>query len=173
MPQRADISLRWLSDRGFNTLGGSFYDCKTHEAMCENLGKWMDGLLKTPGSRGVMYTTWQNGRNCGNYEFLEAFADEFRRLRAAGREPGRGSAQVRVGSWTAPTYGFGDPDPIPCTETTRYPYPRFDDCARTASPKAWTTVELENDKLLVTILPQPSSSATSPSAARGCLAASS
>ena len=64
------------------------------------------------------------------------------------------AVQLRIGSWTAPTYGFGDPDPIPCTETTRYPYPRFDDCARTASPKAWTTVELENEKLLITILPQ-------------------
>ena len=64
------------------------------------------------------------------------------------------AAQLRVGSWTAPTYGFGDPDPVPCTETTRYPYSRFDSCERTATPKAWTTVELENDKLLVTILPQ-------------------
>lgn len=68
--------------------------------------------------------------------------------------PGAGAVSVRIGSWTAPTYGFGDPDPVPCTETTRYPYARFDDCARTATPKAWTTVELENERLLVTILPE-------------------
>ena len=35
-----------------------------------------------------------------------------------------GAAQVRVGSWTAPTCAFGDPDPIPCTETTHDLPPR-------------------------------------------------
>lgn len=94
--KKCDTSLQWLSKRGFKTLGGAFYDRPTREAMCENLGRWTKSLLETPGSRGVMYTTWQNGRNCGNYRFLEAFADEFRRLCAAER------AQACAGPEAAP-----------------------------------------------------------------------
>lgn len=31
-------------------------------------------LRANPKGRGIMYTTWQNGRDCGNYVFLEDFA---------------------------------------------------------------------------------------------------
>lgn len=64
------------------------------------------------------------------------------------------AVKCTVGRRAFRTYPFSDPDPIPCTETTRYPYPRFDDCAATSDTVEWTVVELESDQLLVTILPQ-------------------
>ena len=65
-----------------------------------------------------------------------------------------GSATVSVGEWEAPTYAFGDRDPVPCTETTRYPYARYDSCATNAVLRRWKRVDLENDRIRVTILPE-------------------
>ncbi len=51
------------------------------------------------------------------------------------------------------TYPFSDPDPIP-NFSKIYPYYRFDGFTNTAVNKKWKVVELENDYLRLTILPE-------------------
>ena len=53
-----------------------------------------------------------------------------------------------------PTYPFSDPNPVPATDTTRFPYFFFDGTSATSVPKKWKAVILENDKIKVTILPE-------------------
>jgi len=52
------------------------------------------------------------------------------------------------------TYPFFDPDPVPATEKTRYPYFFIDGTSAVGTPRRWKAVVLENDKVKVTILPE-------------------
>ena len=52
------------------------------------------------------------------------------------------------------TYPFSDPDPVPATDRTRYPYFFFDGTSATGAPRVWKAVVLENDKVKVTVLPE-------------------
>ena len=63
-------------------------------------------------------------------------------------------ASVREELLPLPTYGFGDPDPVPCTQEKRYPYWRFDGSTDVAETKSWRAVILENEYVKVTMLPE-------------------
>ena len=63
-------------------------------------------------------------------------------------------AWVDVGTMRMKTYPFSDPDPVPATGETRYPYFRYDGSTDRAEPREWKTVALENDRLRVTLLPE-------------------
>lgn len=52
------------------------------------------------------------------------------------------------------TYPFSDPDPIPKPDTKVYPYYRFDGFTDKPVQKEWKVVELENDYIKLTILPE-------------------
>lgn len=66
----------------------------------------------------------------------------------------RPGASVREEMLVLPTYGFGDPDPVPCTQEKRYPYFRYDGSSALSAPKAWRAVVLENEHVKVTMLPE-------------------
>lgn len=51
------------------------------------------------------------------------------------------------------TYPYSDPDPVPATSEKRYPYFRFDGTTTQAVNRAWRTVELESDRMVLTFLP--------------------
>ena len=70
---------------------------------------------------------------------------------AAGAAGGR--ATVREYRKIIRTYPFSDPNPIPQMGRI-YPYFRFDGYTDTPVDREWTVVELENDYLRVTILPE-------------------
>ena len=65
-----------------------------------------------------------------------------------------GAAAVRQGTMRVKTYPFGDPDPVPATAETRYPYFRYDGSSVEGREADWRFVTLENDRLSVTLLPQ-------------------
>ena len=69
----------------------------------------------------------------------------------SGAEPGR--ATVREYKKVFRTYPFSDPNPIPQVGRI-YPYFRFEGYTDTPVDREWTVVELENDYLRVTILPE-------------------
>lgn len=52
------------------------------------------------------------------------------------------------------TYPFSDPDPIPKPDAKIYPYYRFDGFTDKPVQKEWKVVELENDYIKLTILPE-------------------
>ncbi|MFH6997082.1 DUF5107 domain-containing protein [Flavobacterium sp. FlaQc-57] len=52
------------------------------------------------------------------------------------------------------TYPFADPDPIPKPDTKFYPYFRFDGFTDKPVQKEWKVIELENDYIKLTILPE-------------------
>ena len=52
------------------------------------------------------------------------------------------------------TYPFSDPDPIPKPDTKIYPYYRFDGFTDKPVQKEWKVIELENDYIKLTILPE-------------------
>ncbi|WP_268848296.1 DUF5107 domain-containing protein [Flavobacterium aestivum] len=52
------------------------------------------------------------------------------------------------------TYPFSDPDPIPKPDSKIYPYYRFDGFTDKPVQKEWKVVELENDYIKLTILPE-------------------
>jgi lipopolysaccharide biosynthesis regulator YciM len=52
------------------------------------------------------------------------------------------------------TYPFSDPDPIPKPDSKIYPYYRFDGFTDKPIQKEWKVVELENDYIKLTILPE-------------------
>jgi len=62
--------------------------------------------------------------------------------------------RVDVGTMRMKTYPFSDPDPVPATAETRYPYFRYDGSTDSAEPHDWQTVVLENDRIRVTLLPE-------------------
>jgi hypothetical protein len=59
-------SLGSFSGLGFHTLAGAYYDTGS----LENPAGWLEALAGTPGSLGIMYTTWRN-----DYSLLGAFGD--------------------------------------------------------------------------------------------------
>ena len=75
-------------------------------------------------------------------------------LACVGAWAGLGDARVNVGEMAVKTYPFGDPDPVPATATTRYPYFRYDGSSVDGATQTWQTVTLENDRLRVVLLPQ-------------------
>ena len=52
------------------------------------------------------------------------------------------------------TYPFSDPSPMPDASSKIYPYFRYDGFTSTPQQKEWKVVELENDFIKVTILPE-------------------
>ncbi len=64
-----------------------------------------------------------------------------------------GRATVREYRKALRTYPFSDPDPIPNAGRI-YPYFRFDGFTDRPVDKEWTVVELENDWIRVTVLPE-------------------
>jgi len=52
------------------------------------------------------------------------------------------------------TYPFSDPDPIPKPDSKIYPYFRFDGFTDKPIQKEWKVVELENEYIKITILPE-------------------
>lgn len=54
------------------------------------------------------------------------------------------------------TYPFSDPNPVPVLSSNPkiYPYHTFDGYAHDAEPKEWTVVTLENDYVVVYVLPE-------------------
>lgn len=52
------------------------------------------------------------------------------------------------------TYPFSDPDPIPKPDSKVYPYFRFDGFTDKPIQKEWKVIELENDYIKLTILPE-------------------
>lgn len=55
---------------------------------------------------------------------------------------------------TIQTYPYSDPNPIAQPDNYYYPYFRFDGFAHKAIEKAWKVVELENDYIKISILPE-------------------
>jgi tetratricopeptide (TPR) repeat protein len=55
---------------------------------------------------------------------------------------------------TFTTYPFSDPSPVPDASSKIYPYFRYDGFTSTPQQKEWKVVELENDFIKVTILPE-------------------
>ena len=66
---------------------------------------------------------------------------------------GAGST-VTVGEIALRTYPFSDPDPVPATSETRYPYFRYDGSTDVGVTQSWKTVTLENDRIRVILLPE-------------------
>lgn len=71
--RKREESLKFFSDLGFRTLAGAYYDGDT----LDNPRDWLDSLDRTPGARGIMYTTWRN-----KYALLADFGDLVMRRRA-------------------------------------------------------------------------------------------
>jgi hypothetical protein len=61
-----DTSLAHFSANGFRTYGAAYYDA----ADLTGVREWLESLRKTPGAKGIMYTTWER-----KYELLPGFAD--------------------------------------------------------------------------------------------------
>ena len=64
--EKREASLRFLSDLGFETLAGAYYDGDT----LDNPKGWLEALATSPRARGIMYTTWQD-----KYGLLAGFGD--------------------------------------------------------------------------------------------------
>ena len=64
--QIRDKSLAHFSAQGFRTCGAAYYDA----ADLTNPREWLESLKKTPGAKGIMYTTWQR-----KYDLLAGFGD--------------------------------------------------------------------------------------------------
>ena len=64
--ERRNESLKHFSGLGFKTLAGAYYDGDT----LENPKGWLEAMDQTPGTIGIMYTTWQN-----KYQLLGPFGD--------------------------------------------------------------------------------------------------
>ena len=65
-----------------------------------------------------------------------------------------GAATVTETTLEMPTYPFSDPNPVPATSVSRYPYFFFDGTSAKSAPRKWKAVVLESDRLKVTILPE-------------------
>jgi len=65
-----------------------------------------------------------------------------------------GTARIVETELEMKTYPFSDPDPVPATDRTRYPYFFFDGTSDTAAMRKWKAVILENDKVKVTVFPE-------------------
>ena len=63
------------------------------------------------------------------------------------------AATIAVESVTMPTYPYSDPDPVPTTDSRRYPYCRYDGLEATAQKRVWRAVRLANDRIEVTMFP--------------------
>ena len=64
--EKRAASLRHFSSLGFRTVAGAYYDGDT----LDNPKGWLEALAATPGSAGILYTTWLN-----KYELLGPFGD--------------------------------------------------------------------------------------------------
>lgn len=60
------ISLKFFSEQGFRIMGAPYYDKKSLNDTTE----WYKELERTPGSIGIMYTTWKD-----DFSFLSEFGD--------------------------------------------------------------------------------------------------
>ncbi|HOX08480.1 MAG TPA: hypothetical protein PK280_18940 [Planctomycetota bacterium] len=64
--QIRDKSLAHFSREGFRTCAAGYYDA----ADLDGCREWLESLRKTPGARGIMYTTWEK-----KYQLLGKFGD--------------------------------------------------------------------------------------------------
>ena len=64
------------------------------------------------------------------------------------------AATIKEFRKTFTTYPFSDPSPVPDASSKIYPYFRYDGFTSTPVQKEWKVVELENDFIKVTILPE-------------------
>lgn len=62
--------------------------------------------------------------------------------------------QVRETVREMTTYPFSDPDPVADPKAPIYPYFRFDGFTSTPVKKKWKVVELENDYIKITVMPE-------------------
>ncbi len=63
------------------------------------------------------------------------------------------ASQINISQSLLNTYPFSDPDPVPAVKEKRWPYFRYDGASLNGTTQKWQTVELENDRIKVTILP--------------------
>ena len=61
-----DTSLSFFSRHGFETIGACYYDAPD----LSSSRQWLESLLRTPGARGIMYTSWKK-----KYDLLGKFGD--------------------------------------------------------------------------------------------------
>ncbi|HEY3129509.1 MAG TPA: hypothetical protein VGL91_08625 [Acidobacteriota bacterium] len=61
-----DLSLHHFSSLGFETMAAAYYDADD----LENVKGWLQALDTTPGSIGIIYTSWKN-----KYDLLSKFGD--------------------------------------------------------------------------------------------------
>ena len=66
----------------------------------------------------------------------------------------QGKATIKEFGKVFTTYPFSDPSPIPDPSSKIYPYFRYDGFSSSPQQKEWKVVELENDYIKVTILPE-------------------
>lgn len=52
------------------------------------------------------------------------------------------------------TYMYGDPDPVPRTSATSYPYHRYDSYSNAGKPRKWRRVTMDNGKIRVEFRPE-------------------
>ena len=75
---KAPIILPHFSGQGYRTMGAGFYDVETAAATRKSAEAWIAALNKTPGARGIIYTTWEYGIG-RNHAYLEDYAGVFTR----------------------------------------------------------------------------------------------
>ena len=63
-------------------------------------------------------------------------------------------AEVSMETVTLVEYPFSDPDPVPPTDSKRYPYFRFDGTSVVGSPRVYRSFRLENDRIRLDVLPE-------------------
>ena len=64
------------------------------------------------------------------------------------------AATVSPGEVELPTYPFSDPDPVPPVAEKRFPYFRYDGSSATSRPRVFKSVEMENGRISLTLLPE-------------------
>ncbi len=62
----AEKSLRFFANEGFRTVGAAYYDTGN----LDNSRRWLRALAATPGSSGIMFTSWEK-----QYDLMEAFGN--------------------------------------------------------------------------------------------------
>ena len=65
-----------------------------------------------------------------------------------------GEASVKEVKLSMPTYMFSDPDPVANPHNSFYPYFRFDGYSVKSTPKEWNVVEMENDYIKLSVIPE-------------------
>ncbi len=106
----------------------------------------------SPPNRGIIATAMLNGTR------PLVLALTAMTTLAAACAPAGSRATIREETRVIRTYPFGDPDPVPILARSRnaaiYPYFRFDGFSSEGRDQEWKVVRLENDYLIVDVLPE-------------------